>query len=199
MRKSAIAGLALWAAFAAFAGKAQAEVNYPWCIVGDNRGIDCVFSGREQCMQDGRNRGFGGQCIQNPYYKPGKPTVSGPHPACKPGAPTTVSQTLHPSQPGTFAVCAKKADDLGLCPGHPGRANYINICMGRGPLQTGGVQQALNATTCTGMKLACPFSSCYLGSTTIRGPDCEKLCNSYWEECMKTGWWMHAGRQLERR
>jgi hypothetical protein len=66
MRKSVIAGLALWAALAAFAGKARADVNYPWCIMGDTRGFECVFSSREQCMQDGRNRGFGGQCIQNP-------------------------------------------------------------------------------------------------------------------------------------
>jgi Protein of unknown function (DUF3551) len=78
MRKSVIAGLALWAAFAAFAGKAQAEVNYPWCIIGNTRAVDCYFSTREQCMQDGRNRGFGSQCIQNPYYKPAAPTVSGP-------------------------------------------------------------------------------------------------------------------------
>jgi hypothetical protein len=33
MRKSVIAGLALWAAFVAFAGKAHAEINYPWCII----------------------------------------------------------------------------------------------------------------------------------------------------------------------
>jgi hypothetical protein len=79
MRKSVIAGLALWAAFAAFAGKTHAEVNYPWCVIGDNRGLDCVFSSREQCAQDGRNRGFGGQCIQNPAYKLGQPSiVSGP-------------------------------------------------------------------------------------------------------------------------
>jgi Protein of unknown function (DUF3551) len=78
MRKSITAGLALWATFAAFAGKVHAEVNYPWCIIGDTRGLECVFSSREQCAQDGRNRGFGGQCIQNPYYKPGQPpTVSG--------------------------------------------------------------------------------------------------------------------------
>jgi Protein of unknown function (DUF3551) len=77
MRSSVIAGLMiLSAAFAAFAGKAHAEINYPWCIMGDTRGFECVFSTREQCMQDGRNRGFGGQCIQNPAYKPGKPTVS---------------------------------------------------------------------------------------------------------------------------
>ena len=65
MRKSAIAGLALWAVFAAFAGKTHADVNYPWCLMGDTRGYECVFSSREQCAQDGRNRGFGGQCIQN--------------------------------------------------------------------------------------------------------------------------------------
>jgi Protein of unknown function (DUF3551) len=77
MRKSVIAGLALWAAFAGSAGKTHADENYPWCLLGDTRGYECVFSSREQCAQDGRNRGFGGQCIQNPFYKPGAPSVSG--------------------------------------------------------------------------------------------------------------------------
>jgi Protein of unknown function (DUF3551) len=75
MRKSVIAGLALWAGFAAFAGKAQAYVNYPWCIIGDTRSVDCVFSSREQCAQDGRNRGFGGQCMRNPFYNPARGNV----------------------------------------------------------------------------------------------------------------------------
>lgn len=66
MRNSVIAGLALCAVFAG--GKAQAYVNYPWCIIGDTRAVDCVFSSREQCAQDGRNRGFGGQCMRNPFY-----------------------------------------------------------------------------------------------------------------------------------
>jgi hypothetical protein len=101
MTKSVIAGLALWATFAAFAGKAHAEVNYPWCLMGDTRGYECVFSSREQCMQDGRNRGFGGQCIQNPYYKPGKPTVSGNR---------TVPQTAYPSR----AVTAGHSTCTGL-------------------------------------------------------------------------------------
>jgi Protein of unknown function (DUF3551) len=80
MRKSTIvAGLALCAALAAFAGKAQAYVNYPWCIIGDTRGIDCVFSSREQCAMDGRNRGFGGQCIQNPNYSPTRASVRPSH------------------------------------------------------------------------------------------------------------------------
>lgn len=75
MKKLMTAAFALSALFAA-SGKAHAEVNYPWCIMGDTRGFECVFSSREQCMQDGRNRGFGSQCVQNPAYKPGKPTVS---------------------------------------------------------------------------------------------------------------------------
>ncbi len=80
MRKSIIvAGLASCAALAAFAGKAQAYVNYPWCIIGDTRGIDCVFSSREQCAMDGRNRGFGGQCIQNPYCNPTRASVRPSH------------------------------------------------------------------------------------------------------------------------
>jgi hypothetical protein len=89
MKKLMTAAFALSALFAA-SGKVHAEVNYPWCIIGDNRGLDCVFSSREQCAQDGRNRGFGGQCIKNPYYNPGAPTVSGEKP--------TVSQTARPSQ-----------------------------------------------------------------------------------------------------
>ena len=91
MRKSVITGLTLWAAFAAFPGKVQAEVNYPWCIMGDTRGFECVFSSREQCMQDGRNRGFGGQCIQNPAYKPGKPTVSQ---TARPSGPVSVPRNV---------------------------------------------------------------------------------------------------------
>ena len=79
MRKSVIAGLALWAAFSAFAGKAQAYVSYPWCLMGDTRGYECVFSSREQCAQDGRNRGFGSQCIQNPAYKRGGRPRHKPH------------------------------------------------------------------------------------------------------------------------
>jgi Protein of unknown function (DUF3551) len=73
MRKSVIAGLALCAALAAFGGgKAQASVSYPWCIRGDSRGLECVFSTREQCAMDGRSRGFGGECIRNPFYRPYK-------------------------------------------------------------------------------------------------------------------------------
>jgi hypothetical protein len=74
MKKSMVAGLAL-CAFVAATGKANAYTNYPWCIIGDTRGIDCAFTSREQCSVDGRNRGFGGQCIKNPYYNPALPTV----------------------------------------------------------------------------------------------------------------------------
>jgi hypothetical protein len=82
MRKSIIAGLALCAALTAFGGgKAQAYVNYPWCIIGDTRAVDCVFSSREQCAQDGRNRGFGGQCMQNPFYDATRGQVGEPRSA----------------------------------------------------------------------------------------------------------------------
>jgi hypothetical protein len=126
MRKSVIAGLVLWAAFAAFAGKTCADVNYPWCIIGNTRAVDCYFSSREQCMQDGRNRGFGGQCIQNPYYKPGAPTVSGQV------KKRTVPQTPRPSQVkrDSYDVCAKKALDLGFVAGQAGRYQYVCQCMG---------------------------------------------------------------------
>jgi hypothetical protein len=57
MWKSVGAGLVLCAVLAG--GKAQAYVNY---LVHHRRhqSLDCVFSSREQCAQDGRNRGFGG-------------------------------------------------------------------------------------------------------------------------------------------
>jgi hypothetical protein len=76
MKKLMTAGLSLSAMLAAL-GQVNAYVNYPWCIIGDHRGIDCVFSSREQCAQDGRNRGFGGQCIKNPYYDPKQGSVVG--------------------------------------------------------------------------------------------------------------------------
>jgi hypothetical protein len=75
MRKSMIAGLISAAGLIAVGGPAQAYVNYPWCIHGDSRGFECIFSSHEQCAMDGRNRGFGGQCMQNPYYDPTKGRV----------------------------------------------------------------------------------------------------------------------------
>ena len=74
MKRLMTAGLSLCAVLAAL-GEAEAYVNYPWCIIGNTRGIDCVFSSREQCAEDGRNRGFGGQCIKNPNYDPDKGPV----------------------------------------------------------------------------------------------------------------------------
>jgi len=72
MRNSITAGLTLLSAMAAFTGDVHAYVNYPWCAVGESRGMDCVFATREQCAADGRGRGFGGQCRQNPDYDPKK-------------------------------------------------------------------------------------------------------------------------------
>ena len=69
MKKLMTAGLTLSAGFAAL-GEVHAYVNYPWCAVGDTRGVDCVFTTKEQCAQDGRGRGFGTQCIRNPGYDP---------------------------------------------------------------------------------------------------------------------------------
>src|SRR5512136_2014030 len=75
MRKSITSGLTLLAAMTAFAGDVQAYVNYPWCAIGESRGTDCVFASKEQCAADGRGRGFGGQCIQNPSYDPRQGSV----------------------------------------------------------------------------------------------------------------------------
>jgi hypothetical protein len=75
MQKSMIAGLMFGAGLTVFGGQAQAYTNYPWCVHGDSRGLECVFANREQCAMDGRNRGFGGQCVQNPYFDPTKGPV----------------------------------------------------------------------------------------------------------------------------
>ncbi len=72
MQKLIITGLILGAGLTVLGGQAQAYPNYPWCAQGDTRGTECYFSTREQCANDGRNRGFGGQCIQNPFYDPTK-------------------------------------------------------------------------------------------------------------------------------
>src|SRR5579872_3423136 len=67
MKRILVAGLALFAV--TLSGRlSHAYVNYPWCITGDSRGLDCYFSTQGQCMQDGRNRGFGSQCVRNPNY-----------------------------------------------------------------------------------------------------------------------------------
>jgi hypothetical protein len=83
MKKLIIAGLALSATLAA-AQESRAYVNYPWCIHGDSRGLECLFASKEQCAQDGRNRGFGGQCMQNPWYDPKKGPVVEAAPPKKP-------------------------------------------------------------------------------------------------------------------
>jgi Protein of unknown function (DUF3551) len=74
MKKLMTAELSLSVVLTAL-GEVKAYVNYPWCIIGNTRDIDCVFSSREQCAEDGRNRGFGGQCIKNPNYDPKKGPV----------------------------------------------------------------------------------------------------------------------------
>ena len=53
--------------FIALTGEVRAYVNYPWCVVGERRGHECVFSTREQCLADG-SRGFG-LCTLNPFYR----------------------------------------------------------------------------------------------------------------------------------
>jgi uncharacterized protein DUF3551 len=89
MKKLMTAGLSLSAAFTALE-EVHAYVNYPWCLVGDTRGMDCVFSSREQCAVDGRSRGFGSQCIRNPSYNPALPSVvPGPFTRPDPTRPNT--------------------------------------------------------------------------------------------------------------
>jgi hypothetical protein len=38
-------------------------LNYPWCIIGDDRGIDCVFSSRRNVLRTDGIGGLPGQCI----------------------------------------------------------------------------------------------------------------------------------------
>lgn len=118
MQKSVIAGLALWTLCAVVAGKVHAYVDYPWCVMGETRGFECVFSSREQCMQDGRNRGFGGQCIQNPAYKAGLPAVS--------GKKRTVSQTAGPPQAVNLPSKTAAADTMG----HSTCTELRSVCLG---------------------------------------------------------------------
>jgi hypothetical protein len=77
MKQLVTAGLALSAVFAVV-GEAHAYVNYPWCVFGEGRGVDCVFASKEQCSKDGRGRGFGSQCIANPNYNPALGSVVSP-------------------------------------------------------------------------------------------------------------------------
>jgi Protein of unknown function (DUF3551) len=99
MKQLTTAGLALSAVFAA-SGDVRAYVNYPWCVYGDTRGMDCVFSTKEQCAEDGRGRGFGTQCRLNPNYDPRLPSVIERIPAKPPGqtGPIPVQQTRHKSR-----------------------------------------------------------------------------------------------------
>ena len=68
------AGLILAASFAVVEN-AAAYINYPWCIYGDSRGVDCSYRSKEECAKSGRGRGFGSQCRQNPSYNPALPNV----------------------------------------------------------------------------------------------------------------------------
>jgi hypothetical protein len=72
MKKLAIAGLAL-AALSGAGGKVHAHGNYPWCVVGQHRDIDCAFSSREQCLTAAGNLGLARKCMQNPFYNPARP------------------------------------------------------------------------------------------------------------------------------
>jgi hypothetical protein len=67
-KEVAIAGLALWAALAAFAGKAQAYIDYPWCVIGDTRAsIGCLPS-REHAPWTGGTGG--GSASETPSSSP---------------------------------------------------------------------------------------------------------------------------------
>jgi hypothetical protein len=67
--KIAIAIAALGVSLLAGAGKASAEVDYPWCVItgGLSEGVmSCGFVSYEQCMQ---TRIGTEMCVQNPRYQ----------------------------------------------------------------------------------------------------------------------------------
>jgi hypothetical protein len=89
VKKLVTAAFALCALFAA-SGKVYAYGDYPWCIMGGTRGYECVLSSREQCMRDGKNGGFGGQCIKNPFRCRRCPAPT--------AAPAAKHEVRHPAQ-----------------------------------------------------------------------------------------------------
>ena len=77
MKKLITAGLAVSATFVTL-GHAHAYVNYPWCVMGETRGAECVFTSKAQCAASGRGQGFGSQCHKNPNFNPALgPVVEG--------------------------------------------------------------------------------------------------------------------------
>ena len=171
MKKVMTAALALPALFVA-SGKVRAELNYPWCVMGETWGYECVSSSREQCAQDGRNRGFGGQCIQNPAYKAGQPpTVSGPV------AKRAVSQAERPSQTaGAASTCT----------------GLKSACLSGKDCYSTGVVSAPRYGGVAGW---------YYFFRGRAAPNCENLCNFTCEHCMKSGFWEGGfiSRPAERR
>jgi hypothetical protein len=60
------------------AGSGQVQaVEYPWCRIEGGGSRGCYYANKEQCAAQGR--GFGGTCIENPFYpKPvERPPLSG--------------------------------------------------------------------------------------------------------------------------
>jgi uncharacterized protein DUF3551 len=108
MRVWMIAGLALCGVVTAMAGPARAYVDYPWCVNGETRGMECYFNTKDQCAQDGRGRGFGGQCMRNPYYKGGAEGAEGQSARTRPdrvrGARASAAEprSVQPSTPAVY-------------------------------------------------------------------------------------------------
>ncbi len=65
MKNLTTAGLVQFALFAA-SGQVQA-VEYPWCRIEGGGTRSCYYANKEQCAAQGR--GFGGTCIENPFYQ----------------------------------------------------------------------------------------------------------------------------------
>jgi hypothetical protein len=59
MKRLAAAGLVLFAMFIALMGEVNALANYPWCILGYHRGVDCYFSTRDAGAMRCRREKYG--------------------------------------------------------------------------------------------------------------------------------------------
>jgi hypothetical protein len=73
MTKLITAVLASMAVFMAV-GEVYAYINYPWCARTERRGFQCAFKSKAECVADS-DRGFGTNCMENPWYNPKLPFV----------------------------------------------------------------------------------------------------------------------------
>jgi hypothetical protein len=70
MKKLIAAGLVLSPVFIALIGEVHAYANYPWCIIGYRRGVDCYFRSRSNALQRGGNSALAAGAYKIPFTIP---------------------------------------------------------------------------------------------------------------------------------